>query len=255
MTDKTARVIRAVYGTALTVSATIAGLCLMGGALSIYQSGGEQIYTAQKVAEAFAAIAVPVWLFVALSVVGFLLEAILPPRPKAKNVLLPQMQRSRLLSKADMTYCGPQLKAAIDGQVKKRSLVTAIGFGILIVCSVIFLIYALDGSHFGSDVSSAMVSAMWVFFPCLAVPFAYAVFAAYFCKKSILAECELLKTVPKTTSGLVGNGVTNCPLHTILRWVLLAVAVAVLVFGFVTGGTVDVLTKAVNICTECVGLG
>lgn len=253
MTDKTARVIRAVYGTALTVSAIIAGLCLMGGALSIYQSGGEQIYTAQKVAAAFQDIAVPVWLFVALAALGFLLEAILPPRPKAKNVQLPYMVRKRLLRKADMTYCGPQVGAAIYRQVKRRTAVTAIGFGILAVCSVIFLIYALDGSHFGSDVSSAMVSAMWVFFPCLAVPFAYGVFAAWFCKKSILAECELLKTVPKTGTEESLRDAKPSPYP--IRWVLLAVAVAVLVFGFVTGGTVDVLTKAVNICTECVGLG
>ncbi len=41
------------------------------------------------------------------------------------------------------------------------------------------------------------------------------------------------------------------------RWktAALALALALLLFGFFTGGTVDVLTKAVNICTECVGLG
>ena len=40
-----------------------------------------------------------------------------------------------------------------------------------------------------------------------------------------------------------------------LRWALVCLAVAVLVYGFCTGGTADVLTKAKNICTECVGLG
>lgn len=40
-----------------------------------------------------------------------------------------------------------------------------------------------------------------------------------------------------------------------LRWVLLAVAVALILWGFLAGGADDVLTKAVNICTECVGLG
>ncbi|MBO5868321.1 MAG: thioredoxin [Oscillospiraceae bacterium] len=40
-----------------------------------------------------------------------------------------------------------------------------------------------------------------------------------------------------------------------MRWALLGVAVFLFVFGLFTGGTQDVLTKAVNICTECVGLG
>ena len=40
-----------------------------------------------------------------------------------------------------------------------------------------------------------------------------------------------------------------------VRGVILGVAIVCVVLGFCTGGTQDVLTKAVNICTECVGLG
>ncbi len=41
----------------------------------------------------------------------------------------------------------------------------------------------------------------------------------------------------------------------ISRFVILGVAIVIIIFGFITGGYVDVLTKAVNICTECIGLG
>ena len=40
-----------------------------------------------------------------------------------------------------------------------------------------------------------------------------------------------------------------------LRLALLCVGIGILVYGFFAGGTADVMTKAVNICTECVGLG
>ncbi len=40
-----------------------------------------------------------------------------------------------------------------------------------------------------------------------------------------------------------------------LRLALLGVGIAVFAYGFLAGGTADVMTKAVNICTECVGLG
>ena len=39
------------------------------------------------------------------------------------------------------------------------------------------------------------------------------------------------------------------------RLILLFAGVGILVYGFFTGGTLDVLTKAINICTECIGLG
>lgn len=252
MTEKTAKTVRSVYGAVLSAAAIVAGICLIVACLGIYRSGGEQIYTAEKVANAFHGIALPVYLFLALAAGAILLEAILPPRPKAKNAQQPEFLRDRLLNKADMTYCGPQLRSAIDAQRKKRKLVTAIGFGILGVCAAVFLAYALNGSHFDQkDVNGSMIRAMWVFFPCLAVPFGYAVFTAYFCKKSIMAECELLKTVPKAASE---NAPAKKPLLW-LRWALLGVAVAIFVYGLLAGGTVDVLTKAVNICTECVGLG
>lgn len=40
-----------------------------------------------------------------------------------------------------------------------------------------------------------------------------------------------------------------------LRLALLGVSIAIFAYGFFAGGTSDVMTKAVNICTECVGLG
>ncbi len=40
-----------------------------------------------------------------------------------------------------------------------------------------------------------------------------------------------------------------------LRLALLCVGIGIFVYGLFAGGTADVMTKAVNICTECVGLG
>lgn len=41
----------------------------------------------------------------------------------------------------------------------------------------------------------------------------------------------------------------------IIKIVILIIGVCIFVFGMLTGGYNDVLTKAVNICTECIGLG
>ena len=100
---------------------------------------------------------------------------------------------------------------------------------------------------------------MYWFAPCLAVPFGYAVFAAYHKRTSLQKEIQLVKqaiaagaqapvspAVPQQDFGKLLSGV---------RWALLGVAIAIAVYGFFAGGTNDVLTKAINICTECVGLG
>ncbi len=41
----------------------------------------------------------------------------------------------------------------------------------------------------------------------------------------------------------------------ILRWALLVAALALIAAGIANGGLRDVLYKAKNICTECIGLG
>ncbi len=41
----------------------------------------------------------------------------------------------------------------------------------------------------------------------------------------------------------------------IVKVVIIIVAITALIFGALAGGFADVLTKAVNICTECIGLG
>ena len=40
-----------------------------------------------------------------------------------------------------------------------------------------------------------------------------------------------------------------------LRWGILAAALILTAVGFVTGGFQDVLAKAANLCSECIGLG
>lgn len=41
----------------------------------------------------------------------------------------------------------------------------------------------------------------------------------------------------------------------LLRAALYAAAIAMVIAGILNGGMRDVLVKAVNICTECIGLG
>lgn len=257
MNQDAVRRTRLVCGIVLSIAAVVAGICLITACLGIYLSGGDQIYTPEKVAHGFSVIAVPVYLFLALMIAAFVLDFFLPVRNKkikAEKNLAATLER--LLSKRNMDSCESALKEQILALEKKRSRDKVITLAVLAVCSIAFLFFGANPANFHqTEINSSMVKAVLILFCCLAVPFGCALGAAYRAKASLQKEIELVKGIP------AGDPVPRAPkkdhakLIMVLRWALVCVAVAVLVYGFFAGGTADVLTKAKNICTECVGLG
>ena len=115
-----------------------------------------------------------------------------------------------------------------------------------------------DSRMYRQDITGSMVKAMYWFFPCLAVPFGYAVFTAYYARASLQREIALVKqaiAAGAEAPAAQKQQKDHSKLLSGLRWALLGLAIAIAVYGFFAGGTNDVLTKAINICTECVGLG
>lgn len=239
--------IHQIYGIVLSVAAVIAGICLIAACISI-NNIGDRPFTPERVATAFSTIAIPVWICVALVIGGFVLDGFFPAEKGKSNV---QKQYPALLEKQYRK--DPSLRN--NRERNNRQLHNCITLGLLAVGSAVFLFYGLNGANFDSrDITGSMVKAMYVLLPCMVVPFCYAVFAAYYARISMKRELEMLKQSEAAPAAAVPEKVHRCPLMAI-RWAVLAVGVFLLVFGFCTGGTQDVLTKAVNICTECVGLG
>lgn len=253
--------IHLIYSIVLSVMLVVAGICLITACVGIYLSG-DQPFSREAVAAAFSGIAIPVYLCLALVIGGFILDGFFPtekkklPVEKQYSVIL-----ARLHSKLALDRCDEPLRSQILAQQKKRKLHQRISLALLITGSVIFLCYGLRSSNFHqSEINSSMIRAMWVFLPCLAVPFAWAVFSAHFSRASIKKEIELVKQAIATGCQ---NDALKCSAPTkntgkpllILRCGLLIAGIGILVYGFFSGGTSDVLTKAINICTECVGLG
>lgn len=257
MNQNTARRTRLVWGILVSIAALAAGVCLITACLGIYLSGGDQIYTPEKVAQSFSVIALAVYIFLALMIVGFVLDFFLPlgkNKLKAEKNLAATLER--LLSKRDIERCDDTLRTQILAQRKLRRRDKLITVAVLAVCSIIFLCYGCNGANFHqSEINASMTKAVIILLVCMAVPFAFALAAAYRAKKSLQQEIDLVKGIP------AGETVSQAPekdrskLLVIARWALVAAAVAILIYGFCTGGTADVLTKAKNICTECVGLG
>jgi hypothetical protein len=100
-----------------------------------------------------------------------------------------------------------------------------------------------------------MIRNTLVWAACLVPACALGIYTAYAGRCSMKTELELLRHValqkmpPKDV-------IKSCALQlNILRGSLIALAIALIVVGAIGEGWRDVLTKAVAICTECVGLG
>ncbi len=255
MHPKLRSILLTVYRICLSASIFVAGLCLMAQCLQLYRSGAEQPFTTESVAAAFSEIAVPVYFCGAMVLLGVLLAPLFPaPKKKVDKNL--KLICDRLRFGTDLDACPEDLQKGILQLEFREMLVSIIGGVLLVICSIIFLCYGMNPAHYHStEISGSMAKAMYWLLPCMAVPFAYGIFAAYYRKRSLQKEIALLKTAPKEAKCEAEPEQSKpFPVHW-LRCCILAVALALLVGGYLMGGAVDVLTKAVNICTECIGLG
>lgn len=245
-----------IYNILLSILIVISGICLIAGCLSIYYSG-KQPYSREAVATVFSKISFPVYLCLFMTVIGLIWEFISPVISKKSK---PQINRKFILqnlySKKDFDALSDDIKLSVSKEKNLRKTHSIIRTVIILISSVIFLIYALNPANFHqSEINGSMIKAMFWLIPCLAVSFAYSLFTAFFIDKSLKREAELIKQAPTAQENEKAITVASTKKLNILRILLLVLSIAVLLYGFFTGGFADVLTKAVNICTECIGLG
>lgn len=245
--------IHSIYGICLSICTVVSGLLFISACIDIYHLG-EHPFTPETVAAAFTSIALPVYICIALIFGGWILDGIYPA-PKAKPV--PDKNYTLILEKLYEKY-GAVQTPAICAQQKSRKLHNRITTILFILGGILFLSYGLNSKHFDSaDITGSVIKAMYVLLPCVTVVLAFSIYAVYHNRASLKKEIALVKEAVKIEN-YETVPVPKKVIHSSaakLRWVLLATGIFLLVYGFFTGGTQDVLTKAVNICTECVGLG
>ena len=240
----------------LTVSLVAAGICLMVACLQIYQSGGEQIYTPEKVAAAFRPIAVPVYICLGLSCISLVLPLFLQqktgklPRRKDSVMELRRLQLTRDIAQAD-----PEKQAEFGRFRRFRRILQIACWALCILFFGLFLIFALTHSHFYPDAADAtdyVISLMPRFAGCVVLCLGLCFLSRYLSRRIMEKQIAILKQCPPLSQKVAPKKALFIP---VLRYVGLGLSLAFVLYGLLTGGWQDVLTKAINICTECVGLG
>ena len=138
----------------------------------------------------------------------------------------------------------------------EENLRKKIGYGtvtVIAVCTVLSLVYLLNRDHFTSwDLEVVMGQMLVHILPWVILAFTAVIVASVFCRRSMEQEIGLLKGV---SGGNVQEAAEKPSRVNYVRIALYAAALVLIVLGINNGGMRDVLIKAINICTECIGLG
>ena len=229
-------------------------------AVTIYREGAarkaehplESIYTREIAAEKFAPIAPLFFAALGLMVAGLVLG--IRDEKADKPVGSPEVRRDLVVAR--VAQPSEDMREARSGQ--KRWLL--IGWAAFALCMLPILIYMVDSNHFPlKDLEGMFYSLIRVLIPWTAVGLGALAVCSGMREKCVLRETEAaqarLKEEKEAGVKPEPKAAPRARSTVALQIALIAIAIGLIVVGVFNGSARDVLYKAINICTECVGLG
>ncbi len=207
------------------------------------------VYSREIVAGRLTALAPVLFTYLALVVAGLSLQAAAGGKQKLHTAFLAEDKLSALRGRVVETPA-----AAKEEQRRRRNLRLAAAV-IILVCTILAGAYLLNAGNFSSlDLEAVVGHMMLCVSPWVVLALAAAAVASILVKQSVLREIEILKSAPQRKQEPAAS-TEKRSLRLMLQAALYTAAVVLIVLGVMNGGLWDVLVKAVNICTECIGLG
>jgi len=249
---------------ALQVVVCIALVVLLSvSAIGIYQEGivrkaehpMESVYTPENVAGKFAPIAPLFFAGLGLMIAGLVLGA--KDENAEKPVKDAEISRDLIVSRV------AQPSAEMTAEHNRQKKLKWLGWGLFSLCMVPILVFLLNPAHFPeADPESMFYGLLRVFLPWAAVGLGALAVTGLLREKSVLRETKAAQEQMKAEkAGKTANAAADVPAVSpssktrIAQVILLIAAVTCILAGILNGSAMDVLYKAITICTECVGLG
>lgn len=263
MSNKTKKIVYLIYGILLSLLLVVSGILLMISCYNIYQLG-DRPFTPESISEAFSKIQAIIYVTLGGIAIGAILKIFLPiDEPKFKANIAPITTLKRLEGKYDLSACE---KADIATYTKARVIrivLKVIAIALCTIFSLPVLIVALIPASYTMEYNQSVVTLCYLIIPAFIVCALFAL--AYVYSNEILINTQISSLKALIADGKVQKReVTECSAckrrkeryHIAAARIIVAiVAVIFIVLGIFNGGMEDVLSKAINICTECIGLG
>lgn len=278
MTERTRGLIRFYFGIALAVLTVIVGALFIWQILDIYFSGHApgyvgDVFSREIVGEHFAKIAPAFWIWIAMIIIGAVIWIIFPEEKKRKPYSDPVYAIKRLDKRINLfADYGEELNKSL-GVLRREKLIIAI----LWLCVALFctagaiyaIVYLATPSHFPkSDITGEMINMVKHILPFAAVALilgcAVTVYAGISAKKLLPQAKKLaavscgvskLQTIIANIKLVIKRVIGHKYFILGMRISLGCLGVAFVIAGIFNDSMRSVLIKAINICTECIGLG
>ena len=279
------RLIYSIFLGLFTVAVGIAIICV---AADIYYSGKGTgvIYTREIVGDRLLKLAIPLIFLIAAIIFGAIF-----PLYQVKAKRQPEETLKKLNGKIPQSGEGEEFSAALSAYKKAatvRLIAWLVAIAVVLASAIVTLVYLADAAHFaGEEITEEIFALMRHILPWLAAAFAATIAATVVCgvfaniqvnaaktmiksgdrasgakKPELAVETKTKAILSKPAFAWIGKSVAavksawNKPAFIwAVRGALFVLAVVFIVLGIVNGGAKDVLIKAINICTECIGLG
>jgi len=261
MSDKLKKRIHLIYGIVLSALLVLTGILLMASCVSVYKLGSRP-FTPENISAAFAKIAIPVWGTVGAVIVGGILRMLLHVEDSSPKAIRNQkIILSRLQEKLNIPSCRQETVNSIKKEQRFRAVLRTVAVILCVISALPAVLYVFNVHNYNDDLNASVIAACAWILPCsfiilgICMALAYLENASY--NRQIVSVKKALAESPSKTNG-TGTDKKHRPHFKIITGIRVAVAVIAFVFiivGIFNGGMADVLTKAVNICTECIGLG
>ena len=229
-------------------------------AVTIYREGAarkaeqplEPIYSRGIVAEKFAPIAPLFFAALGLMIAGLVLG--IRDENADRPAASPELRRDLVVARVSQ----PSEDMRMARSRQKRWLLA--GWAAFALCMLPISVYMADSAHFPlEDLEGMFYSLIRVLIPWTAVGLGALAVCSRMREKCVLRETEAAQARLKEEkeSGVMPGpkAASRAGSPAALQIALLVMAIGLIVAGMLNGCALDVLYKAINICTECVGLG
>ena len=213
------------------------------------------IYTREKIADRVAPIILLILFAFGITVSGILLEVTkdLKQAPAKDNEVTRDLMVARVANPSE----GMKREAALQKKIQIG------GWGLFALCMIPILLYCTKADHFpgNADLEKVIGALVLHVVPWAVIGIGCLMVSTVLQEKSMIRETEQASARIKeekaagTRVQVPAAKTVNEKALNIFRVVFLIAAVAFIIAGVFNGGASAVLSKAINICTECVGLG
>ena len=197
---------------------------------------------------------IPFVLWVLIIIGGFILKYVVKFESKQKNKINP-VDTYNILSKKIKNIDDLSLLKDINKERKIRSIIfIAVSF-VALLMMIMPARYLFNKNNFpGIDTNDEVTKMVLNILPYIIVSFVLFGGYIFYYIKSIKKEISLIKDILKqvklnpvvSKNNQLGINITRC--------VVFATSITFIILGVINGGYNDILVKAINICTECIGL-